>query len=279
MKKLLLILLCLPMLFSSCNNNYNKAEMLYKEGVKENSGEKLFQAILKLNMIQSYQDDFNRGKVLRIKLDSVIEKINNAKEKQIIESDTIEVYKVLHNINDDEMNVLLNKIENEKKEVEKKHQLDKKEKLKSLNKLKKNFDDVSGITWYKQPYFTHYSNTNLTSIYMGEKGSSKWLILTMSYAGDDWIFFDNAILSYDGNSKTISFDKYKEKEKDNSGGNVWEWIDVSIDKGLEIYLREFAKSKNAKMRLSGKYTKTRTLTYNERKGILDVLNGYDALDD
>ena len=279
MKKLLLILIALPLLFSSCNNNYNKAEMLYKEGVKENSGEKLFQAILKLNMIQSYQDDFNRGKVLRIKLDSVIEKINNAKEKQIIESDTIEVYKVLHNINDDEMNVLLNKIENEKKEVEKKHQLDKKEKLKSLNKLKKNFDDVSGITWYKQPYFTHYNNRFLTSIYMGEESSSKWLRLKMSYSGNDWIFFDNAILSYDGNSKTISFDKYKDKETDNSGGNVWEWIDVSVDKGLENFLREFAKSKNAKMRFSGKYTKTRTLTYNERRGIIDVLNGYDALNE
>ena len=80
-----------------------------------------------------------------------------------------------------------------------------------MNKLKKKFDDVSGITWYKQPYFTHYSNTNLTSIYMGVKGSSKWLILTMSYKGDDWIFFDDAILSYDGNSKTISFDKYNFK--------------------------------------------------------------------
>ena len=31
------------------------------------------------------------------------------------------------------------------------------------------------------------------------------------------------------------------------------------------------------MRFSGKYTKTRTLTYNERKGIIDVLNGYDVL--
>ena len=69
------------------------------------------------------------------------------------------------------------------------------------------------------------------------------------------------------------------KETDNSGGNVWEWIDVSVDKGLENFLREFAKSKNAKMRFSGKYTKTRTLTYNERRGIIDVLNGYDALNE
>ena len=61
MKKLLLILLCLPLLFSSCSSNYNKSERLYIEVVKENSSEKLTQAILTLNMIQSYQDDYSRG--------------------------------------------------------------------------------------------------------------------------------------------------------------------------------------------------------------------------
>ena len=174
---------------------------------------------------------------------------------------------------------LLREKELKEKEEKRKIELAKKERLKSLNKLKKNFDDVSGITWYKQPYFTHYNNTFLTSIYMGKEGSSKWLRLNMSYYGDNWIFFEKAILSYDGNSKTIPFDKYKDKETDNSSGKVWEWIDVSVNESLRNFLREFAKSKNAKMRFSGKYTKTRTLTYNERKGILDVLNGYDALDD
>lgn len=170
--------------------------------------------------------------------------------------------------------------EKELKEREEKRKIElaKKERLKSLKKLKKDFDDVSGITWYEQPYFTHYNNKNLTSIYIGH-GSSIFLRLKMSYYGDNWIFFEEAILSYDGNSKTIPFDKYKDKKTDNSSGNVWEWIDVSVDKGLENFLRKFAKSKNAKMRLSGKYTETRTLTYNERIGILDVLNGYDALTD
>ena len=114
---------------------------------------------------------------------------------------------------------------------------------------------------------------------MGVVGETlPYLRLQMSYEGDDWIFFENAILSYDGNSKTIYFDEYTEKDSDNGyGGRVWEWIDVSVDYGLENFLREFAKSKNAKMRLSGKYTKTRTLSSNERKGILDVLNGYDDL--
>lgn len=168
----------------------------------------------------------------------------------------------------------------EKKEQERKQKAEKEkqEKLNALKKLRKKYDDVSDITWYRQPYFTHYTNTNLTSIYIGDNGSYRWLRLMMSYQGDDWIFFERAYLSYDGNTKEIIFNEYDDKKTENSGGGVWEWIDLTVTSDVELFLREFAKSKNAKMRLSGKYTKTRTLTYNERKGILDVLNGYDALE-
>ena len=168
--------------------------------------------------------------------------------------------------------------EENRKEAERLAEKEKAEKLKALKKLKKKHDDVSGITWYKQPYFTHYTNTNRTSIYMGDNGSNRWLRLQMSYQGDDWIFFEHAYLSYDGNTKEIVYNKYDDKETDNGGGGVWEWIDLTVTKDVETFLREFAKSKNAKMRLTGKYTKTRNLTYNEKKGILDVLNGYDALE-
>jgi len=163
-------------------------------------------------------------------------------------------------------------------EQERKIEQEKQEKLKALKKLKKEHDDISGNTWYYQPYFTHYNNRNLISIYMGDNGYSRWLRLKMSYNGDNWIFFENAYLSYEGNTKTIYFNEYQDKKSDNSGGSVWEWIDVSVTTDIESFLREFAKSKDAKMRLSGKYTKTRNLTGNERQGILDVLNGYDALE-
>jgi len=33
------------------------------------------------------------------------------------------------------------------------------------------------------------------------------------------------------------------------------------------------------MRLSGKYTETRTLSEDEKQGIIDILNGYYALKD
>ena len=167
--------------------------------------------------------------------------------------------------------------EKKAKEAKIKAEKEKQEKLKALKKLNNKYDDVSGITWYKQPYFTHYTNTNLTSIYIGDNGSLKWLRLMMSYQGDDWIFFKRAYLSYDGNTKEIIFNEYDDKETENSGDGVWEWIDLTVTKDVEMFLGEFAKSKNAKMRLSGNYTKTRNLTLNERQGILDVLNGYNVL--
>ena len=150
------------------------------------------------------------------------------------------------------------------------------ERLRSLEKLKKTVDDVSGMTWYKQAYFVHYTNRNLVSIYIGQKRRSVWLRLRMSYEGEDWIFFEEAYLSYDGNTREISFDRYDDKKTD-SDTRTWEWIDVLVSEDLAAYLARFAHSENAKVRFKGKYTRTRTLSRQERQGILDVLIGYSVL--
>lgn len=151
-----------------------------------------------------------------------------------------------------------------------------KQRMAAVNKLRKVYDDVSGVTWYYNPYFTHYNNTNRTSVYIGKSGYSTWLRLKMSYEGDNWIFFDYAFLSYDGNTLQIPFDEYKDKKSDNSV-RVWEWIDVSVDSYLEQFLREMVKGKSVKMRLTGKYTYTRNLTSTEKKAIQEVLMAYDIL--
>lgn len=161
---------------------------------------------------------------------------------------------------------------------EKAEKAEKAKRMKAVNKLIKEYDDISGITWYYNPYFTHYNNKNLTSIYIGKQGSSVWLRLKMSFEGDNWIFFKEAYLSYDENTKYIPFDEYRDKKSDNGyGGYVWEWIDVPVDYSLLAYLKNMVNGKTLKMRLSGKYTHTRTLTTNERKALQDVLLAYDVL--
>lgn len=149
--------------------------------------------------------------------------------------------------------------------------------MQAVNKLKKRYDDVSGITWYKNPYFTHYNDVNRVSLYIGQDNSNVWLRLKMSYEGDNWIFFERAYLSYDGETKEIFFDQYRNKESDNSGGSVWEWIDVSVDDSLLSFLKEMVKGKSLKMRLSGKYTETRNITGNEKKALEEILLAFDVL--
>lgn len=154
---------------------------------------------------------------------------------------------------------------------------EKQDRLKAVNKLKKSHDDIQDITWYKNPYFTHYDNANLTSLYMGKSAYTIWLRLKMSYTGDDWIFFDNAYLSYDGHTREIVFDKYKDKKSDNSGGYVWEWIDVPVDYNDISFLKQMVNGKSVKMRLSGKYSKTRNLSTNEIKAIKEMIMAYEVL--
>ncbi len=162
-------------------------------------------------------------------------------------------------------------------EAKAKAEAEKKKRLSIVRKLKKDVDDVEGITWYKNPYFTHYNNRNLTSLYIGLNENNIWLRLKMSYAGEDWIFFENAYLSYDGNTLKIPFDEYSEKKTEIGMGNVWEWIDITVSDNTEDFLRKMLDGKVKKMRLSGKYTKTRNLSSNEIRAIKDILLAYDVL--
>lgn len=146
-----------------------------------------------------------------------------------------------------------------------------------VNKLKKTSDDISGITWYHNPYFTHHANSNHASIYIGKKGADKpYLRLVMSYYGEGWIFFEKAYLSYDGNAKEITFDNYRDKKTENNT-KCWEWIDVNVDEETLTFLKKMVEGKSVKMRLTGKYQKDRTLTATEIKAIKDVILGYDVL--
>lgn len=167
-------------------------------------------------------------------------------------------------------------IEKIKDECYRKRTEEKNKRLAAVKKLKKEYDDVSGITWYYNPYYVHYLSKNLVSLYIGQKGNDVWLRLKMTYHGDNWIFFKNAYLSYDGNTYDIYFDEYQDKETE-VGSGVSEWIDVSVSGSTLDFLKQMVNGKNIKMRLSGKYTRTRDLSTNEIKGIRDVLLAYDVL--
>ena len=152
------------------------------------------------------------------------------------------------------------------------------EKYAAVDRLSKRHDDISNVTWYNHTEFTHNMNTYLTSLYMGQTEKIVFLRLLMTYAGPDWIFFDRAYLSYDGNTLEIKFDKYNNKKTEVLyGGRICEWIDVLVNEEDLQFLKDFSRATEPKMRFSGKYTKTRTLSAKEINGLRDILNAYDVL--
>jgi hypothetical protein len=142
-----------------------------------------------------------------------------------------------------------------------------------IERLKKKKDEVSGITWYQQSYFIHYTNSNLLSLYIGEKSDNVWMRLKASYYGENWIFFDSCLLSYEGNTFQVSFDQYRDKKTENDT-KVWEWIDIKVNDKLLEYLGDYIYSTKPLIRLSGKYEKTRELTKDELLGLQDVYEAY-----
>lgn len=168
------------------------------------------------------------------------------------------------------------------KEKTKSSNISSEEREKILKKLKKRHDDISGITWYTKK--KHYRNENKVSVYIGENNLESWLRLKITYYAKSWIFFNKIYLSYDGITKEILFDKSDKREDVSSTSGykttnmgVCEGIDIKITPEIVNYLSNFANSKNAKIRLSGKYSDTRKLKSKERKAIIEVLNVYKAL--
>jgi hypothetical protein len=273
MKKIVLSI-CIMMLFNSCNeqkcdcNTLNTKLQVLSESIstleKELEGYKNSPAKLYAQAKQYYS---NKNK------DSLCIMLSSITKYHPESNEYAGIKKMFEQLDKEEKE----RIVKEEKEKQERIAKEEAEKLKAVNKLKKKYDDVSNITWYYQPYFTHYNNANLLSVYIGKGSNNVWLRLKMSYTGDDWIFFENAYLSYDGNTIEIPFDKYENKETDNSGGAVWEWIDISVSSSLLNYLKTYTQAKEPKMRLSGKYTKTRTLSSKEISGLKDVLLAYDVL--
>ena len=153
------------------------------------------------------------------------------------------------------------------------------QKQNALSKFRTEYDKVSGTTWYYPASAPQYINNNACYIYMGAEGADRpryWLRWIMSYAGNDWIFFDNIIISIDGTNYYKTFD-YFEVNRDNYGG-VWEYVDIPVaSEDIEI-LNAIVNSDQTIIRFQGdthRYDKT--VTQSEKDGIQAILEAYNMV--
>lgn len=154
-----------------------------------------------------------------------------------------------------------------------------KEKQSVLAKLSKDFDKVEGITWYKPQAYPYYANSRSYVLpYIGVNSSGNaWLRLVFHYTGDSWIFFKKITVSVDGQNYVKDFD-YFEVSRDNGGGDVWEYVDISPSSADINMLRTIAASKETIVRFQGDdYYFDLTVKSSDKTAITSVLDAYNLL--
>lgn len=155
----------------------------------------------------------------------------------------------------------------------------KKERQAALAKLRKKYDKVEGITWYKPQNYPYYSNSRSYVLpYIGVRDSGyAWLRLVFHYTGDDWIFFEKITVSVDGQNYTKVFN-YFEVTRNNGGGDVWEYVDITPSSADIQMLKNIAASKETIVRFQGEnYHYDLTIKSADKTAITSVLNAYNLM--
>ncbi len=101
------------------------------------------------------------------------------------------------------------------------------------------------------------------------------LRVEIMYYGDDWLFVDSFKLAADDfryQSPNYDFNR------DNSSGNVWEWITLNAGSEQIKYMKALSEAKLSTIRFQGsQYYSDLTLTDDDKTHITDFLNLYDLM--
>ncbi len=153
----------------------------------------------------------------------------------------------------------------------------------AFSKLKKEYDDVNGITFYKPSTMPKYINERSYVLpYIGVHGDledslpNAYLRLAADYYDDDWVFFKNLYINADGERfiKECSSNNIK---RDTDKGNVCEYYDAIIDESDITWLKAVANAENATIRFSGKYNYDLKLSDSDKQAIQQVVEAYEAV--
>lgn len=131
----------------------------------------------------------------------------------------------------------------------------------------------------KTMYFHHvnspyYNDVNFVYPYMGVDSKGEVYIRTLfQYTADDWLFISSVKILYDKLPVEFQF-KF---ERDNSGGKIWEYADVSTNDFSLGDLERITRSDVCKIRYEGRqYYSDRIITQTEKNIIKKVLKDYHS---
>ncbi len=226
------------------------------------------------NILKEYRDiEIN----IRNEKGSYIDKLN----KKLIMTENFK-NKYLENKIIDKVEEDINKIKLEINEEEKKiNALKEKEKFKkNINKkIYSKYDEFQDTRWFygKDEKGNHTSKKSKFYIYGGgskHSNSPTFLRVVFQYRGDNWIFFDDVKIIYDGILENLDLSNHKYK-RDAFYGGVYEIYDLAIDNSYIEKFNKICQAKTVKIRFTGEYYYEFKLSKSDKEKVLNIIMAYE----
>lgn len=138
--------------------------------------------------------------------------------------------------------------------------------------LKKNTDEIKGITWVSHksiPTIDTYM-----SLYFGLEGESSRVMplrLKLQYHSDSWLFVQSVTIKADDQTFELGNLDF---ERDNSYGGIWEWSDTVAEN--KAMLRKIADAKKVTIRFEGRqYYNDFSLPESQKRAIKEMMLAWE----
>lgn len=150
-------------------------------------------------------------------------------------------------------------------------------KSKLLNSMRTKYDEFKDITWYTDVNTTQYIDENSIHCYIAKSDELCQLRIRIQYFAEDWLFIEKYTIKSDNNSFEINTN-YSDVDRDNEGGNIWEWYDAPVDDTMLKNLKSILNDGTVKIRHAGNtYHDDRTVTQSEINSMSRVIELYEIL--
>lgn len=160
-------------------------------------------------------------------------------------------------------------------EIDRQEKVIEENKRQVLKDLVSSYDEVSGVTWYRDPLTTKYDNRESIHFYIGTKeGMKTSLRFRIQYVADNWLFIEKYTISVDGANYTYV---PREMKRDNNAGKIWEYFDDPATESTIEICKAIAESKKTIIRHIGKYHDDREVTEKEKKALGNMIVAYEAM--
>ncbi|MBL7075490.1 hypothetical protein ISS37_09675 [candidate division KSB1 bacterium] len=148
----------------------------------------------------------------------------------------------------------------------------------ATSKMRKSYDDIQGVTFYRDKTTTEHTDYFGFFLYIGKrKLSNPWLRFRIQFTSGDWLFIQSYIIKVGDKSFTIA-PSYGEIKRDSGGGRTWEWYDTSVNSYIYNMIKAIISNKSAIVRYNGRnYHKDFDIDRLEITALKNVLDVYEAL--